>query len=398
MSGENADAGPRKKAGNGNGRGKMLFGIFAFFLLCGAGWGAYWLFFLAGSQSTDNAYVAGNQIRISARVAGNVATIKADNHQLVEAGQILLTLDDTDARVALARAKAALADAVRRTSSLMAESDRLQAVISVRESELAKAEGDLARRRKQRTALSVSEEELQHARDDHATAVVALREAREALQVNKMLLQEAALEEQPQVLLAAEETREAWLALERCAVKSPATGYVARRSAQVGMHVTPDTPLMAVVPLDQVWVDANFKEVQLKSMRMGQKATVKTDMYGGSVEFTGTVAGFSAGTGSSFSLLPPENATGNWIKVVQRVPVKIALDSGELAKNPLLVGLSCLVAVDVSDAAGPMLALDPVARTVFSTDSLAHDLGRINDDIAAIVEANKGPAAKGRGR
>ena len=378
-----------KTIGSNGSRKKMLLAIAAFFLLCGAGWGGYWFLFLTGSQSTDNAYVAGNQVRVSPRVSGDVAAIYADNNQLVTAGQVLVRLDDTDARVAHDRALAALADAVRRTSSLMAESSRLEAVIAVRESELKKTTGNLERRRKQRTALSVSEEELEHAKDDHATARVALREAAEALRVNKALLRDAALEEQPQVLLAANDVRETWLALERCEVKSPVTGYVARRAVQAGMRVTPATPLMAVVPLDQVWVDANFKEVQLGRMRFGQKATVRADIYGASGTYAATVAGLSAGTGSSFSLLPPENATGNWIKVVQRVPVKILLAPEQLADKPLLVGLSCRVTVDTADDSGSMLAPESAPDMVLGTKTLAHDMTAIDREIATIIETNK---------
>jgi Multidrug resistance efflux pump len=382
-----ADGANMKQNGNG-GRRRMLLGLLGFFLACGAFWAGYWHFFLAGVETTDNAYVAGNLVRISSRVAGNVAVLAADNHHTVAEGQVLLRLDDADARLALEKSKAALAEAVRQTASLMAEAVRLDAVISLREAELARAVGDLKRRRNQRTAMAVSEENLRHAEDDHAAALVRLREAREARAVNRALLRETALENQPSVVLAVNAVREAWLALERCTVKSPVSGIVARRAAQVGMRVSPETPLMAVVPLEGVWIDANFKEVQLAGMRIGQKATVKTDMYGGSVTYSGTVAGLSAGTGSSFSLLPPENATGNWIKVVQRVPVKIVLDAPQLAEHPLLVGLSCHVTVDVSDGSGPLLRTAETPGPIFETKALAHDMTAINEEIALIIAAN----------
>ena len=304
-SGENATNGRSARR-----RRNMLLGICLFFLLCGFGWGGYWLLFMTGKQNTDDAYVAGNQIRISARVTGDVTDIHADNNQLVMAGQVLVSLDATDAKVALDRARAELGDAVRRTGSLMAEASRLEVMVALRESELRKAEGDLARRKKQRTALSISEEELQHAKDDHNTATVALREAREGWRVNNMLLRNTPLEAQPQVLLAANRVREAHLALERCQILSPVTGHVARRAVQLGMHVTAGMALMAVVPLEQVWVDANFKEVQLSRMRIGQRAEVRADLYGRAVTFEGKVSGFSAGTGSSFPFcrrkMPPE--------------------------------------------------------------------------------------------
>jgi membrane fusion protein (multidrug efflux system) len=372
-------AGPRRR---------LVGGLCLFFLLAGGVWFLYWRFFLASLESTDDAYVAGNQARISAQVTGNVQEVFADNTQRVRAGQILLRLEDTDARLALSRARASLADTVRRTRSLMLESGRLSALADQRHREYDKARGDYARRREHRTAMSVSEEELSHARDNVAIAESALKAAQLALEVNRALLGEGPLQEQPQVLLAADQVREAWLALKRCEITSPVEGFVARRSAQVGLHVTPGQPLMAVIPLAEIWVDANFKEVQLSRMRIGQPATVRTDFYGRSVVYHGTVAGFTAGTGSSFSLLPPENATGNWIKVTQRVPVKITLDPAELAQHPLLIGLSCLVSVDVSDTGGHLLA--PVTETpaLYSTGALTPDLTAINAEIAGLIREN----------
>lgn len=385
---DSADPGV-KQNGNG-GRRRLLLGLLGFFLICGAGWAGYWFFFLAGLEATDNAYVAGNLVRISSRVAGNVVALDVDNHHKVSEGQVLLRLDDADARLALVKSKAALAEAVRQTASLMADAARLDAVVSLREAELGKAAGNLKRRRNQRTAMAVSEEDLRHAEDDHAAALVRLREAREAREVNRALLRETSLENQPPVVLAVNAVREAWLALERCEVRSPVSGIVARRAAQVGMRVSPETPLMAVVPLDSVWVDANFKEVQLARMRIGQQAVVETDMYGSAVTYTGVVAGLSAGTGSSFSLLPPENATGNWIKVVQRVPVKIVLDAPLVEEHPLLVGLSCRVTVDVSAGSGPLLRTEETPGPLFETGALAHDMTAINEEIARIIAANAG--------
>ncbi|MDR2075510.1 MAG: efflux RND transporter periplasmic adaptor subunit [Desulfovibrio sp.] len=369
-------------------RGRLVGGLCLFFLLAGGAWLFYWIFFLAARESTDDAYVSGNQARISAQVTGTVKEIFADNTQAVRSGQILVRLDDTDARLALSRARASLADTVRRTRGLMLESERLSAIADQRLREYDKAWSDYARRREHRTAMSVSEEELSHARDNAAIAQSALRAARLALEANHALLGEGPLREQPQVLLAADRVREAWLALKRCEIASPVDGFVARRSAQVGLRVTPGQPLMAVIPLAGIWVDANFKEVQLSRMRIGQPAVIRTDFYGGSVLYQGTVAGFTAGTGSSFSLLPPENATGNWIKVIQRVPVKIALNPDEVAQNPLLLGLSCLVSVDVSDARGRMLAPATETPALYATDVLTLDPASVNAEIEEIIRAN----------
>ena len=376
-----------------SGRVRLIGGLCLLFLLIGTVWLGYWLFFLRFEESTDDAYVAGNLVRISPLVSGSIKEILADNTQAVSAGQVLARLDDTDARLALERARSDLADAVRQVRSLMSESDRLAAVVALRKKELDKAKGDLARRVNRKTAMSVSEEELSHARDNFAIAQIALDVAEHGLQVNHTLLQDKALREQPQVLLRAQKLRETWLALKRCEIRSPADGYVAKRSAQVGAYVTPGAPLMAVVPLGEVWVDANFKEVQLTRMRIGQPAVIEADIYGRSVKYKGEVLGFSAGTGSSFSLLPPENATGNWIKVVQRVPVKISLDKAELDKAPLLIGLSCTVHVKVGDSGGAMLSpLPPRGAAdnapVYSTTALEYDLGEINREIEAIILDN----------
>ncbi len=371
---------------------RLLSGFCAFFLGIGLATACYWYFFLRLEVSTDNAYVAGNLVRISPQVAGSVVAIMADNCQRVQAGQALVHLDDTDTRLALDRARSALADTVRRTRSLMAESLRLASVVELHKLELAKARGDLERRRARRNSMAVSEEDFSHARDDLAIAEVALQVARNDMRRNHMLLQDTPLHEQPLVLLEAHRLREAWLSWKRCKIKSPVDGYVARRAVQLGMQVAPATPLMAVVPLSEVWIDANFKEKDLAHMRIGQPAMVRTDIYGGSVRYNGTIVGFSAGTGSSFSLLPPENATGNWIKVAQRVPVKIALQQEALATAPLLVGLSCSVQVDISESSGSMLvgAAVPQETPVFRTNVLEYDLAEINKEIDAIISGHTG--------
>ena len=376
-----------------SGRIRLIGGLGLLFVLIGAAWFGYWLFFLRFEESTDDAYVAGNLVRVSPQVSGSVREILADNTQAVSTGQVLVRLDSTDAALALERARSDLADAVRQTRSLMSESDRLASVVELRKKELEKAKGDWARRINRKTAMSVSEEELSHARDNLEIARKALEVAEHSLRVNHMLLQDKPLREQPQVLLRVQKLREAWLAFKRCEIRSPANGYVAKRAAQVGAYVTPGTPLMSVIPLGEVWVDANFKEVQLKRMRIGQPVVIEADIYGRSVKYKGKVLGFSAGTGSAFSLLPPENATGNWIKVVQRVPVKIVLDKEELTNAPLLIGLSCTVHVRVSDSGGAMLHPLPspdavTGAPVYATTALEYDPGEINREIEEIILAN----------
>ncbi|MDL2316729.1 efflux RND transporter periplasmic adaptor subunit [Desulfovibrio sp. OttesenSCG-928-A18] len=380
-----------EKTSSASGRRYVIL-LCLLFLLAGAGCFGYWWYFLRFEESTDDAYVAGNQVRVSPLVSGTVMEIFVDDTEGVGAGALLLRLDDTDARLAYDQARAALADAVRGCGSLMAESDRLASLVELRSVELARAQGDWDRREDRKTRLSVSDEEWSHARDNLAIARKALRVAEEDLRRQRLLLHDSPLHEQPQVLLAAEQLREAWLALRRCEIRSPVDGYVAKRSVQVGMRVTAGTPLMAVVPLDRLWVDANFKEVQLGRMRIGQPAKIKADMYGSSVIYAGRVAGFSAGTGSSFSLLPPENATGNWIKVVQRVPVRIEFEPEAFAARPLLVGLSCTVYVDVSDEGGSMRiapsGADSESAPRFATSVPAYDMTEINREIREIIDAN----------
>lgn len=371
-------------------RSRALSILTVVFLLAGIGSGLYWFFVWRFEESTDNAYVAGNQVRISSQVTGDVAAIFFDNNNAVRTGQVLLRLDATDAELALQRARSSLADAVRQIRSLMAESDRLASQVELRRKELEKARGDYERRKKNRAGMAVSEEEMTHARDNLDIAALALEMAEHDRLRNFMLVQDTPLEEHPVVKRAAQSLREAWLTLQRCAIKSPVDGYVVKRSVQLGAHVTPGMPLMAVVPLNEIWVDANFKEVQLGAMRTGQPARVHADMYGKKILYEGMVQGFSAGTGSSFSLLPPENATGNWIKVVQRVPVKIVLKAGDVARNPLLLGLSCHVVVDIRDTGGTMLAetLRQSDQPVLATDALEHDLAIINREINEIIQAN----------
>ncbi|MDR2124715.1 MAG: efflux RND transporter periplasmic adaptor subunit [Desulfovibrio sp.] len=388
---------------------KLLAGIF---FLIGSGWFTYWFFFLSAFESTDDAYTAGNQIRISSQVTGNVQEILTDNTLPVKAGQLLVRLDDTDALLALERGRAALADTVRSTRRLILEADRLETVVALRQAELEKAAGDYRRRKNRKTAGAVSEEETAHALEDMRIAQKALEAARLECQSSRALVLRTPPAGQPAVRQKAQALREAWLAWKRCRIRSPADGYAARRTVQVGMHVTPGLPLMAVVPLHDIWVDANFKEAQLARMRAGQPVNIRTDLYGRSVSYRGEVVGFSAGTGSSFSLLPPENATGNWIKVVQRVPVKIRLNPDDLKKSPLLVGLSCFVEVEVNGVDGALLtyaspSFENVGRVaepavsakdgknavlpetpLFSTTVQVYDTTEIDGEIAEIIARN----------
>jgi membrane fusion protein, multidrug efflux system len=314
-------------------RGALL--VLAVVLAAALGsWAWWWQAVARFYESTENAYVAGNLVEVTPQVAGTVIAIGADDMQRVESGQMLVRLDRADAEVALAQAEAGLARAVREARTLYANNLALAADVREREAELARAEEFLARRAPLARQGVVSREELETARTAVAAATAALAATRERLAANRVLTDKVKLEDQPSVLAAAARVREAWLALARAEIPAPVAGTVARRSVQIGQRVAPGARLMAVVPLGGVWVEANFKEAQLRDMRIGQPATVTADLYGARVEYRGRVAGFAAGTGGAFALLPPQNATGNWIKVVQRVPVRIELDSGQLREHP----------------------------------------------------------------
>ena len=336
-------------------RKRWLAIVVGAFVLIGAGYGAYWALALRYEQSTDDAYVSGNVVQITPQIAGTVVTVGADDTQFVKAGQTLVQLDPADARIALEQADAKLGKTVREVRGLFATTAQLKAALDVRSAEVARASEDLARRERLAASGAVSGEELQHARAAYASAKAAEAAAQQELVANQARIDRTTIENHPDVLAAAAQVHDAYLDVARTQLQAPVSGYVAKRTVQLGQRVAPGAPLMAIVPLDQVWVDANFKEPQLASIRLGQPVTLKADLYGGKVTYHGKVAGFGAGTGSAFSLLPAQNATGNWIKIVQRVPVRIALDAQELQQHPLQIGLSMQVDVDTHERDGNRL-------------------------------------------
>jgi membrane fusion protein (multidrug efflux system) len=336
----------------------------------------YWFLHSRFFEETDDAYVGGNVVQISAQVGGTVTAVKADDTQVVQAGQQLVTLDAADSRVALSQAEAALAQAVRQTRQLFLNNDTLAANVAAAESNLTRARDDLQRRQAGLESGAVSQEDVSHARDAQKSAVAALDQTRAAAAANRALTDHTSVTEHPNVMQAAAALRTAYLAYARVNVVAPVAGFVSKRSVQVGQRIAAGAPLMAIVPLEQIWIDANFKEGQLKHIRLGQPVEVIADIYGNDVKYKGTVVGFSAGTGGAFSLLPAQNATGNWIKVVQRVPVRIALDPEQVRAHPLRVGLSTTATVDIH---GDGRALDNVA-TNYQT-SVFNDLDKQADEI-----------------
>jgi membrane fusion protein (multidrug efflux system) len=352
-----------------------------------SGW---WYAEARNQQSTDDAYVAGDVVQITSEQAGTVISVNVDDTQGVQRDQSLVELDPVDARVAMQSAEAELARSVRQVRGTFAQADQLKAQIAQAEIDLQRARADYQRRAGLAEGGAVSREELAHAQQTLDLAQATLTSAREQLNVTNAQIDGTTVDDHPQVLAAAAKVRDATIAMHRTAISAPVAGVVARRSVQVGQRIAAGTPLMAVIPLDDVWVDANFKEVQLENMRVGQPVTLHADVYGTDTVYHGHVAGLSAGSGSAFALLPAQNASGNWIKIVQRVPVRIALDAGELHAHPLRIGLSMGVEVDVRDTSGPLVASS--VRTLSSVRQAS-----IGDDpdaearIARIVASNGGP-------
>jgi membrane fusion protein (multidrug efflux system) len=356
-------------------------------VVAGAAYGAYYFTYGQYHQSTDDAYVNGNLVQLTPQVTGTVNAVDTDDTQIVKAGDPVVTLDPADSKIALLNAEAALGQAVRQVSTLYVNNDYYAANIAQRESDLARAQDDLQRRVAVASTGAVSAEDVSHAHDAVAAAQAALDAARQQAQSNRALTDRTSIEQHPDVRAAAAKLRDAYLEYARNTLPAPVTGYVAQRSVQVGERVAPGTPLMSIVPLDGVWVDANFKEVQLRRMRIGQPVTMTADVYGSSVKYHGRVIGFSAGTGSAFATLPAQNATGNWIKIVQRLPVRIALDPKELEAHPLRIGLSMDVDADTRDVSGTQLGA--AVNTTYHTDVFAQYGDKADAEIAKIIEQNE---------
>ena len=389
-------------------RRKALSAVAAAVVLGGIAYTAYWALVLNHYESTDNAYVQGNVVQLTPQIGGTVVAINADDTDHVKAGQVLVKLDPADAQIALDQAEAQLAQTVREVRTLYANNGTLKAQINLREadlarsqSELARAQDDVTRRAPLVATGAVGKEEFDHvnaqlatARSSVAAAQSALLAAREQLVSNQTLTDGTALEQHPNVKRASARVREAFLALKRADLLAPVDGYVAKRSVQLGARVSAGAPLMSVIALDQVWVEANFKESQLRKLRLGQPVTLVADVYGNKVEYSGAIEGLGAGTGSAFALLPAQNATGNWIKVVQRVPVRIKLDAKQLVAHPLRVGLSMDARVDISQTGGRMLADASRVSTVAQTSVFEQNNTAADTEVRKIIVANGGKVGK----
>lgn len=395
---------PTPHAAGNPARKKALLSIAGIVILAGLGWAAYEWLVASHYESTDNAYVQGNVIQITPQIGGTVVAILADDTDFVKAGQALVKLDPADAQLALDLARANLAQSVRQVRTLYTNNATLAAQIALHEADVVKAQTEIARasddfRRRQSLAGdgAVSKEELNHSQTQVANAKSALgaalagvAAARQQLASNQAMTEGVSVERHPSVQAAAAKVREAWLANARTVLPAPVDGFVARRSVQLGQRVAAGTPLMAIIAPQQMWVDANFKEVQLRNIRIGQSVKLTADLYGKKFEYNGLVSGLGLGTGAAFALLPAQNATGNWIKVVQRVPVRVTLDPAELAQSPLRVGLSMLATVDVSNTGGKSLADAPRAAAQVQTTVYEALENGAAQEVQKIVTANLG--------
>jgi membrane fusion protein (multidrug efflux system) len=358
-----------------------------------AGWGLKVTVFASPSESTDDAYVAGDVVAITSREAGVITALRADNTQSVTRGQPLLDLDSSTADANLAAAEAELGRSVREVRSRFARVDETQAEIVKASADVTRANNDLVRRKGAAIQGAVSGEEVEHADDTVRTANATLAVASSQHAEAEAAVQGADIKNNPDVLAAIAAVRRAAIIRNHMHLTAPEDGVVAQRNVQLGQQVSPGAPLMAVVPLSRVWVDANFRETQLADLRVDQPVTITSDAYGGHIVFHGKVLGLGAGSGNAFALLPPQNASGNWIKIVQRLPVRIGLDPRELDRNPLRIGLSVTVTVDTHDHSGPPVA-SAAPAAAFQSEADQDAGPDVEARIARIIAENGGAGVR----
>lgn len=381
-------AAPGQPQKNPRKRKLLMFGLLIVVILAGIGVWAWYEIYGQWYESTDDAYVNGNVVEITPQTTGTVVSIGADDGDLVREGQVLVQFDPNDAEVALQSAEANLGKVVRQVRGLYSNVDGIKAQLAAQRAEVKRAQDNYNRRRNLAAGGAISQEELSHAQDDLTSAQNALNNIQQQLVTSTALVDDTNVASHPDVKAAASQFRQAYLNSARSTLIAPVTGYVAKRTVQLGQRVQPGTALMAVIPLDQVWIDANFKETQLGKMRIGQPVDIEADLYGSDVKYSGTVDSVGAGTGSAFALLPAQNATGNWIKIVQRVPVRIHINPDELKQNPLRIGLSTVVDVNLHDQNGPVLAQQPPKQASFTTDVYVKQLAEADTLIGRLIHEN----------
>jgi membrane fusion protein (multidrug efflux system) len=382
---DNGDTAPKPKK-SGPVRTIALLGVLSAILA----FGIYYFVIARNKVETDDAYVNGNLVRLTPQISGTVIGINTDETQFVKRGQVLVEIDPHDSEVALAQAKANLGQTVRDVAQLFSQEARDVAAVNSQRTLLTQATQDLDRDRSVFALHGVSDETLKH--DEHTVRIahMALEQAEATLASTRAQIVGATPETHPRVLQAEANLRSAWLASARTRVVAPVSGYVVRRAVQLGQQVTPSTEMLAIVPVESVWIDANFKENQLRNLRIGQSVQVSADMYGSHITYHGKLLGLQAGTGSALAVLPAQNASGNWIKIVQRLPVRIGLDPNELASHPLFIGLSTTVHVDVQDSSGGALSQQPTWQATVNTDAYDNQLSGADIEIKSILASNLG--------
>lgn len=369
-------------------RKRILWGMSFLFFLIAFGVFLYWLLYARFYEYTNDSYVSGNLIYVTPQISSTITSIYADNTQIVEEGDLLITLDQTDFLIRLETSKAALATTIRDIAKLFLETKQAAAEVEVSKANFFKCAEDFEKRTLLIDSGSVSTEDFDHAESAFIASYFSLDAAEQKYFSLLAQIDQTTIQNHPRVLEKIEDVKNAWVALQRCSLKASASGLIAQRSAQVGQKVHSADPLMAIIPLEQLWIDANFKEVQIGKMQIGQKARIISDVYGSKVEYHGTIIGIGGGTGSVFSLLPPQNATGNWIKIVQRVPVRISLDLTEIRNHPLRLGLSMDVTVDIRDIGHSSIPSKKPSFPLYQTEIFDDEGAGIESVIGPIFEAN----------
>jgi membrane fusion protein (multidrug efflux system) len=369
-------------------RSHMLIWFTCFLILAGIGWLIYWFLYLRFYESTDDAYGNGNLAIINSVIPGSVVKYFADDTDFVEEGQLLVLLDPTYYQIVYEKELSDLGAIVLQVRQLYDNVNSNQANVNSYQTTFDRTKYDFQNRLNLVHTEAISNEDFEHAQSNLKVAEFNLKQAEHQLKASQSAFGNTLIENHPSIEKQKSNVRAAYYNLQHCSIYAPCTGHVAKRSVEVGQRVSSQSALMAIIPTDYVWVDANFKETQLTYMRIGQPSTVWLDIYGSKVIYKGNVIGISSGTGSVFSIIPPQNATGNWIKIVQRLPVRISLDPEVVKNYPLRIGLSANVSVDITNQDLPMLALTPPTQPIAKTNIFDIQMEYVNQLIEFIVQEN----------
>lgn len=369
-------------------RNHWLVWFTLFLLFVGAIWLCLWFFYLRYYESTDDAYANGNLVNVNPAVSGSVIAFYADDTDLVQQGQLLAQLDPTEYRIKYEKELALLASTVQQVCQLYANVEAKRAAVESKRAALQRQAYDFDNRSKLLHTKAISNEDFVHSQNSLTVAKSELKQAEAELQSAIDVVGSTPLENHPRIAAQQGQVRSAYYNLQHCTILAPTTGYVAQRAVNVGQWVEPTTDLMAIIPTNYMWVDANFKETQLTYMRLGQPATVWFDLYGSSVKYAGKVLGIAMGSGSVFSLIPPQNATGNWIKIVQRLPVRISLEAEQVQRYPPRLGISAQVSVDITEQQLPLLAMAPTEGAIATTTVFELPLEELEQQMQNIIREN----------